>query len=405
MRILKVWFLGVMILLSGVVFQPAARAAQNIHIAFLVPLTGGGAFYGGIMRDMGKAIVSNINKQGIKGFGKIEVTVYDTASDPAVAVRQMQRAATQGANLIWGGFSSSVEKAMVAEADQLRIPYMLNNATSYAAFPDSVRYAVNPSLTSFEWGQLTAKYFIQKGVKTYAIIGADYLWGRTWDKSLSLKLKGTGIKKVYQDWHDFSKVDFKADIEKLKELKPDAVVRTYGGAGEYAIINQMRSAGYWPKIYIGDTVDGGYQVLLDNVGQKNAVGVCAPSTQNPLNPKWIAFAKTHKEKYGVWPTWLSDGIHDSLYVVKLAIEKSGSLDPAKLAKAMHEVSYHGVTGYPVGPFQKFGELQTATAYLLKFVKGSPSWTNKLDVHREVACKMEVKPLSKEGVDAVLKSVK
>lgn len=405
MRIFKIMIVGILALSLGAFSQTTASAAQNIQIAFLVPLTGGGAFYGSIMRDMGKKIVAEINKEGIKGFGKIKVRVYDSASDPAVAARKMERAVAEGANVIWGGFSSSVEKVMVQKADELKIPYIINNATSYAAFPNSIRYTVNPTCGSFQWGQLTAKYFLKEGVKTYAIIGADYLWGRTWDKSLTLNLKGTGIKKVYEDWHDFSKVDFSADIAKLKKIKPDAVVRTYGGAGEYAIIKQMKEAGYWPKVYVGDTVDGGYQVLLDNVGEKYALGVSAPTTQNPEKPKWIAFAKSHKAKFGVWPTWLSDGVHDSFYIIKLAIEKAGSLDPAKVAKAMHEVSYDGVTGYTCGPFQKFGQLKKATAYMIKWVKGSPKWTDKLHVHRKLVCQIEVKPLSKEGVDALIKSVK
>ena len=187
-------------------------AGKDIRVAFLVPLTGGGAFYGSLMRDVGKGIVDEINKQGIKGFGKFEVIVYDEASDPTVAVGKMERAKMQGANFVWGGFSSSVEKAMVAKGEELKLPVVINNATSYEAFPNNTKYSVNPTMGSYEWGELTAEYFKKEGVKTYAIIGADYLWGRTWDKTLTLNIKRAGIKKVYENWHDFSKVDFSSDI-------------------------------------------------------------------------------------------------------------------------------------------------------------------------------------------------
>lgn len=380
-------------------------AGKNIKVAFLVPLTGGGAFYGSLMRDVGKGIVEEINKEGIKGFGKMEVTVYDEASDPTVAVGKMERAAMQGANFIWGGFSSSVEKAMIAKAEELKVPCILNNATSYEAFPRKTRYGINPTLGCYEWGEVTAKYFQQEGVKTYAIIGADYLWGRAWDKTITLNIKGMGIKKVYENWHDFSKVDFSSDIGKLKELKPDAVIRPFGGAGEYVIIKQMKESGYWPKIYIGDTVDGGFGVLLDSVGENYAVGVTAPSTQNPQNPAWIEFARTHKQKYGYQPEWLSDGMHDSLWFMKKVIEKAGTLDPQVIAKVMHETVYEGVSGFPIGPFQECGQPQKGVAYLLKFAKGSPPWSDKVGVHREVVFKKEVIPLCKEDVEERLKEVK
>jgi ABC-type branched-subunit amino acid transport system substrate-binding protein len=380
-------------------------AGKDIKVAFLVPLTGGGAFYGTLMRDVGKAIVDEINKQGIKGFGKFEVIVYDEASDPTVAVGKMERAKMQGANFVWGGFSSAVEKAMVAKGEELKLPVIITNATSYEAFPNNTKYSVNPTMGSYEWGEMTAEYFKKEKVKTYAIIGADYLWGRTWDKTLTLDIKGAGIKKVYENWHDFSKVDFSSDIAKLKELKPDAVLRPFGGAGEYVIIKQMKEAGYWPRIYIGDTVDGGYQVLLDSVGEDYAVGVTAPSTQNPEKAAWINFAKTHQQKYGYRPTWLSDGMNDTLWFMKMVIEKAGSLDPDVLAKVMHESSYDGVSGSPCGPFQPCGQLRKGTAYLLKFAKGSPTWSDKIGVHREVVFKKDVVPLCKEGVEERLKEVK
>lgn len=135
-------------------------AAQDVEIAFMVPLTGSGAFYGKVMRDVGKGIVDEINEAGIKGFGKMKVSVYDIASDPAIAIQQMERAVMQGANIIWGGFNSAEEKAMAAKSDELKIPYVMNNSTSYESFPRNRRFAVNPHPGSYELGVATAQYFV-----------------------------------------------------------------------------------------------------------------------------------------------------------------------------------------------------------------------------------------------------
>ncbi|MCK4815148.1 ABC transporter substrate-binding protein, partial [bacterium] len=162
-----------------------AQEAKTISVAFLVPLTGGGAFYGKVMRDVGKGIIDEMNKEGIKGFGKIKVRVFDTATDPAVTARKIERAVHWGANFVWGGFASGVEKMMMSKAEELHVPCLLTNEHTYEACLCKTRFGITPVVGTVELGKICAKYFQQENVKTYAIIGADYGWGHTWDKSLT----------------------------------------------------------------------------------------------------------------------------------------------------------------------------------------------------------------------------
>ena len=60
-----VLFLGIGFM--GLCFGTNGFAAQDIAIAFMVPLTGSGAFYGKVMRDVGRGIVDEINEVGVKG--------------------------------------------------------------------------------------------------------------------------------------------------------------------------------------------------------------------------------------------------------------------------------------------------------------------------------------------------
>jgi branched-chain amino acid transport system substrate-binding protein len=348
-------WIGIVVFVLVLCLASPAAWAKDVTIAVLVPLTGAGAFYGKVMRDIATGVIGEINsKGGVKGFGEMKYRVYDTATDPAVTASMIERAHSQGATFLWGGFSSSVESMMVKKANELKIPCLLTNEHTFAAIPCDNKYAITPVLGTMEIGKICAKYFKEKGVKTYAIIGADYVYGRTWEKSLQMALKGTGTKQVYANWHSFKKVDYTADIVKLKALKPDAVVRSYGGAGEYVIVKQMKDAKYWPSLFIANCTMAGYQVTLDKLGPEYVVGVTAETCQNPNNPRWIEFAKNHKKNYGCLPTWLSQGSHDTLWVAKLAVEKSGSLDPEKIAKAMHDVSYNGVGAFPCGPFESYG---------------------------------------------------
>jgi branched-chain amino acid transport system substrate-binding protein len=379
----------------------AWAAGEDVNIAALVSLTGSGAFYGKTMRDIAQGVVDEINKEGVKGFGKINIRFYDDATDAAVAASQIQRAVSQGAHFIWGGFSSPVESMMVQKGEELKMPVYLTNEHTYDAIPCNTKYTLTPVVGTIEIAKMCAEHFKKKNIKTYAIIGADYIWGRSWDKALTVYLKDSGIKKVYENWHDFSKVDYSADIAKLKQLKPDAVLRPFGGAGEYVIIKQMKNSGYWPKIFISGPTNAGYEVSLDELGEKNMVGVTAVTSQNPENPKWIEFARTHKEKYGSWPTWLSQGVYDTLRHIKKVVETAQTTNLQELAKVMHEVSYDGVSGFPFGPFQDSGYVKKATVYLIEYKKGSPVWTNKIGVHREVIDKLDLRPMCKEEVETLI----
>ncbi len=375
--------------------------AKDINIGAMVPLTGGGAFYGRLMRDIGQGVVNDINKAGIKGFDKMNIRFYDDGNDATIAASQIERAVSQGANFIWGGFVSTVERMMTRKAEELKIPTSLTNETSYEGVLCKTKYSIVPVAGSMEGGKIIAKYFKEQNVKTYAFIGADYVWCRTSDQSLAFYLRGTGIKKIYENWHDFSKVDYSSDIMKLKELKPDAVIRPFSGAGNYIIIKQMKDAGYWPRIFIADPTISGYQVTLDELGPDYIGDVMAWCTQDPRKPRWIEFAKTHKEKYGYWPTWLSHGMHDTLWLIKKAAETAGTLDPETVAKAMRNSSYDGVASSPCGPFQESGLPRKTAVNIIKFVKGPPPWSNQLPYHREVVCSLEVSPMCKEEIDKAL----
>lgn len=385
---------------------PLATWAKDVTVALIVPLTGGGAFYGKIMKDIGAGVIAEINKQGgIKGFGDIKYRVYDEGTDPAVTASNIEKAHSQGANFVWGGFASGCEAMMVKKANELKIPTLLTNESTYKTMTCENKYAIMPVLGTMEIGQICAKYFKEKGVKTYAFIGADYIYSRSWERSLEITLKGSGIKQVYANWHDFKKVDFSADIMKLKELKPDAVVRSFGGDGEYIIVKQMKDAKYWPSIFIANCTMSGYQVPMSELGPEYIVGVTAETCQDPENPRWQAFAKNHQKNYGCLPTWLSQGCHDTLWLMKLAVEKAGSLDPEKLAKALHEVSYEGVGGFPCGPFTDYGYVRKGIIRLVEYVNGPPPWDPDLKVHRKTVCEMEATPLCSEKVDEFLDRAK
>ena len=141
----RTW-IGIVVFVLVLCLASPAAWAMDVTIAVLVPLTVAGAFYGKVMRDIATGVIVEINsKGGVKGFGEMKYRVYDTATDPAVTASMIERAHSQGATFLWGGFSSSVESMMVKKANELNGNYSaISRMTVFLDQEPAVRWISTP---------------------------------------------------------------------------------------------------------------------------------------------------------------------------------------------------------------------------------------------------------------------
>jgi ABC-type branched-subunit amino acid transport system substrate-binding protein len=365
-----------------------------LKIAFLCDMTGMFSKYGELMDAMGKAVIENINEEGIKGFSRIEVKTYDTQSNQTVACEQIYKAKYEDdMDVVWGSW---VEAEIIPYVDKLAaIPFVMNNPTGLKAFDENVKWSINPCATAWDIGLATGEFFKLNNVRTWAIAGQGWEegWLDTWSEGIKYILRDTDIECAFDQEVPSDLVDWSEYIEKWKRLNIDALVIPNPGEGIYTVIKQMKDAGFQPDFIIVDPVAGGdYYVMEKVLGKEYMIGLIAPTNNDVEAPVWKEFATKHLEE-DYMPYGFSGEIWDTLHLIKLAAEivgPEGVNEPETFLKALKSSSYNGSMGYTLGPFRENGLLEDVTVSFVQCVDGPPDWTNKVDYHWKTIFTLEVR---------------
>ncbi len=174
--------------LAGAAFLGAqAQAAETTKIAYIDPLSGGGASIGEIGLKHFQFLADKINAEGGLNGKKVEILGFDNKTNPQDALIQAQKAIDQGARILTQGNGSSVAAAIsdfVAKYNE-RNPGKEVIYLNYAA--------VDPSLTNekcnywhFRWDAnsdikmeaLTA-FMKDRNIKKIYLINQDYSFGHS----------------------------------------------------------------------------------------------------------------------------------------------------------------------------------------------------------------------------------
>ena len=233
MKIRRELFVGA---LAGAAFLGAqAQAAETTKIAYIDPLSGGGASIGEIGLKHFQFLADKINAEGGLNGKKFEILGFDNKTNPQDALIQAQKAIDQGARILTQGNGSSVAAAIsdfVAKYNE-RNPGKEVIYLNYAA--------VDPSLTNekcnywhFRWDAnsdvkmeaLTA-FMKDRNIKKIYLINQDYSFGhsvRTQARAM-LKHKRPDIEIVGDELHPLLKItDFAPYVAKIKASGADSVI-------------------------------------------------------------------------------------------------------------------------------------------------------------------------------------
>ena len=263
MKIRRELFVGA---LAGAAFFGAqAQAAETTKIAYIDPLSGGGASIGEIGLKHFQFLADKINAEGGLNGKKVEILGLDNKTNPQDALIQAQKAIDQGARILTQGNGSSVAAAIsdfVAKYNE-RNPGKEVIYLNYAA--------VDPSLTNekcnywhFRWDAnsdikmeaLTA-FMKDRNIKKIYLINQDYSFGhsvRTQARAM-LKHKRPDIEIVGDELHPLLKItDFAPYVAKIKASGADSVITGNWGQDVALLFKAAADAGLsvdWYTYYAG----------------------------------------------------------------------------------------------------------------------------------------------------------
>ena len=329
-------------------------AAENIRIAVIDPFSGPAALQGEMGSRHTQMAVDEINARGgVLGGARLELVLFDNKSSPQESLVVLKQATDQNIRLITQGVGSHVAHALtdaVVKYNQRNpgheILYLNNGATDTVLTEEKCnfwhfRFDANLDM---KIDALTGVLSVQKAAKKLYLINQDYAYGHSFRRVAREMLgkRRPDIDIVGDELIPLGKVkDFAPYVAKIKSSGADTVLTGNWGSDLALLIKSAEESGLKATFYTNYGFLVGTPRAFGAAGAnrvKTVAGWNANIAGHPLERYYLDYKKRYKEDWGFMPY---------KYFVEMlarAIDKAGSADPAKIAKALEDMRYDGGVG-------------------------------------------------------------
>lgn len=351
----------------------SAMAQEALKIAYVDPLSGGGASIGQIGMNQLNFIADEINAKGGVNGKKVEVIGYDNQTNPQVSLVQVQKAIDEGIKVIVQGNGSSVA---VAVSDFIT---KYNDRNPGANIVHLNYAAIDPVLTNekcsywhLTWDASAAikmealTNFIKdkQDLKKVYLISQDYSFGHAVAgaaKSM-LQAKRPDVEIVGDELHPLGRIkDFVPYAAKIKASGADTVVTGNWSSDLTLLVKAANDAGLTAKFYTYYAVVSGTPTALG----ANAAGRVFQVGVMPVDlPAGRKIMDEYKAKFN--DDFYTAQIYNAYALLSAAMAKAKSTEPTKVAAALEGLEVNGLSG-PVTMRKADHQLQQ-TVYITQWQK-------------------------------------
>ncbi len=313
--------------------------------------SGAHADYGRQMIMGATLAIDEINAAGGILGSKLEMKFMDTELKGAVAVKNARYMVQDwGAHLLFGVDSSGVSMALgpvLPELDRVHIfvHAATEKLTEKLVYEEGIKNIFRISVPVYQDSIIAAMIFKDfPEIKKWAGINCDYEYGRTsWTLFKStLKKYRPDVEFVAETWAPFWTTDFSPHISAVMAKKPDGIFATPWAGEAVMDLRQAMLLGVFDQIQVWWQAMGGSVDVLEGLARevakdqfKGKLWATARYIHNwPDTPENKAFVKKYIDRYIRYPNYSAETSYSAIYVFKEAIEKTKSLETAKLIKAI-----------------------------------------------------------------------
>ncbi len=309
----------------------AAQAQVKIGVAG--PITGPSAATGAQMKNGVEQAVEDINAGGGILGQKITVTIGDDASDPKQGVSVANKFVGDGVKFVMGHYNSGVSIPS-SEVYQENGLLQITPASTNPTFTERKMWNVFRTCgRDDQQGAVAADYIATKlAGKKIAIVHDKTTYGKGLADETKKGMNAKKITEVLYDGVNTGEKDYSAVVSKIKQSGADVVffggLYTEGGL----LVRQMRDAGVKAVLMGGDGLAAAEFGSVGGPGVEGTLMTFGPDpTKKPAAAAVVAKFKAKKidpESYTLYS-------YAAIQVMKQAAEQAKSLDPKKVAEAMH----------------------------------------------------------------------
>jgi ABC-type branched-subunit amino acid transport system substrate-binding protein len=336
----------------------AAQAQdETFKVAFIDPLSGPFANVGELMLGHLQFSLQDINaKGGVLKRTQLQLLQFDSKLSAQESQSALQSAIDQGARVVvTGGSGSSVVSALVAaaarhnERNPDKAIIILNHSS---IDPDLTGKACNfwhfqfDANTAMKMKAIANYVKKQADVKNVYLFNQDYAHGRQWARygQEMVGLARPDVKFVGADLHPIGRVkDFAPYVTKIKATGADSLITGNWGQDLTLLLKAASDAGYDLRYFnhSAGSVPGTVLAMAQSkLGKLTWVAEWHPGQEGA--PKVDALAKAYKARTG--KEFLGPRIDVMSRVLVAAINKAGSTEPLKIARALEDLTLESAVG-------------------------------------------------------------
>lgn len=335
------------------IFGGSQQTSETIKIGVLTPLSAPADFTSGkLILSVAEIYRDYINdKGGIRGR-KVELIVEDQTLDPAKAVASLQRMVIEKKIVgLIGPWESLIALPVARATNDYPTIMFVTYSWADAITADKPKYVFRVGVFNSLFAAHLLDYIKWRGYKHVTVLAEQSPYGLGFrDAMLNLAKEKIPDLQISSVEAPQDKVDFSAELLKIKDLKPQllvvalnlpAVARATKQFYELGLDKQMEiiQGNDWPAW------DGG-KTWWETLGEKG-IGGRYPTYYSPhmrVSPACEDFRRLYKEKTGAEPVHWIYWYWDSLRILEKAIEDTGSTDPQVLAGYIEKIDMDGCTG-------------------------------------------------------------
>jgi branched-chain amino acid transport system substrate-binding protein len=320
-----------------------SAAQAQVKLGMAGPITGPSAAMGSQMKNGVEQAVEDINAAGGILGQKITISVGDDVSDPKQGVSVANKFVGDGVKFVVGHFNSSVSIPSSEVFNEYGV-LQITPASTNPRFTERKMWNVFRTCgRDDQQGTVAGEFILSKYAgKKIAIIHDKTTYGKGLADETKKVLNAKGLREVLYDGINVGEKDYSAVVSKIKQSGADLVffggLFTEGGL----ILRQMRDQGVQAPIMGGDGLASAEFGAIGGPAVEGTLMTFGPDpTKKPEAAevvKKFAAKKINPESYTLYS-------YAAVQVIKQAAEKARSLDPKKVAEAMHSgMTFNTVIG-------------------------------------------------------------
>ncbi len=344
-----------------------AEKSENgvLKIGVLIPLTGSEAYYGKDMQNSYTLAIDEINeKGGVLGY-TLEIAPEDDACDASQAAIAASRIVSGNPDFVTGGYCGTATMAAMQQFHDAGLIFLIScsNTTNITDLNQKQSFMINSPGTHAV--QTLGKLAKSLDVKRVATIHQGDEYTKNVSDITIRELPKDGFEIVAVEVMEKGAADVSAIVTAIRNSDAELIYWCGYHADGSNVIKQLRQGGYDGIIVCGD--GSASPELIDATGEAGE-GVYITS------PPFVEFAEggdeyieTYEKKFGMEPGTYSTLCYDTIYLLKSAIEKAGSIEYDAVLSALKNIEYKGLSG--LIKFADNRELIESNFIILKIEEG------------------------------------